>query len=59
MSLRGKTLSPATHKLNYFQAISLSDHGLTPLASRHNLQIALDGHLVSSKLQPIQQGGEH
>ncbi len=55
-TLRSKIPAPTAHKLYDFQAISLRDLGLTPLLSRHNLQIALDGHPVSGKLQPIQQG---
>jgi len=48
----------STHKVNDFQAISFADHGLAPLISRHNLQIALHSNPIRRELEPVHQGGQ-
>ncbi len=48
--------SASAHKVHHLQAIAFRDRRFAPLASRYNLQVELDGHAVTRKLQPIQHG---
>jgi hypothetical protein len=53
-----KSKPTAPHKVYHFQTVAGLDDRLTPLGTRHDLQIALHGHAIGRQLQPVEQGGK-